>query len=140
MDRGTALNFLLQEYAELAKDSGLSDNAIINAYNVALDMSLRQLGYQEGVLATTDVPQQQILSYLALMHYYALKRFARLLAVRVNVQVAGQIATSRSQAATQVKALLDDAEKEVVALGFAVGADAAPFGLGRMELDFLEPN
>ena len=140
MDRATALNFLLAEYQELATDSGLSDVQVAGAYLTAIDMSLRQLGYQEGDLPTTDVPQTQILSYLALLHYYALKRFARVLALRVNVNMVGQLAVSRSQAAAQVKALLDDAEKEVVALGFPVGEGAVAFSLGRMGLDFLEPN
>ncbi len=140
MDRPTALATLTEEYAELATDSGLSGGSITSAYNFAIDMSLRQLGYQETDLATTNVPQTQIIGYLALLNYYALKRFARILALRVNVGVAGQLSASRSQAAIQVKALLDDAEKEVVALGFAVGENAVAFSLGRMGLDFLEPN
>jgi hypothetical protein len=140
MDRSTAFAYLTNEYAELATDSGLSGTQITTAYNVALDMSLRQLGYQETDLATTNVPQTQIIGYLALLNYYALKRFARVLALRVNTSVAGMLSASRSQAAIQVKALLDDAEAEVVALGFAVGKDAVAFSLGRMGLDFLEPN
>jgi hypothetical protein len=140
VDRATALNYLTNEYAELATDSALSGTPLTTAYNTAIDMSLRQLGYQETDLATTDVPQTQIIGYLALLNYYALKRFARILALRVNVGVAGQLSASRSQAAAQVKALLDDAEKEVVALGFAVGENAVAFSLGRMGLDFLEPN
>src|SRR6266567_3616726 len=136
MDRATALTFLTNEYTELATDSGLSGTPLTTAYNTAIDMSLRQLGYQETDLATTNVPQTQIIGYLALLNYYALKRFARVLALRVNVGVAGQLSASRSQAATQVKALLDDAEKEVVALGFTVGENAVAFSLGGGGLDF----
>jgi hypothetical protein len=133
------LNYLLAEYAELATDSGLSDVQFTTAYTTAIDMALRQLGYAESDLPTTDVPQPQIASYLALLHYYALKRYARVFALRVNVSMAGVLSVSREAAATQVKTLLDDAEKEVVALGFPVGEHAVAFSLGRMGLDFLEP-
>ena len=140
MNRAAALTILQNEYAELAMESQFSDSQAATAYEFAIDMSLRQLGYTEDALSTTDVPQAQILGYLALLHYYALKRFARLLSIRVNVTIAGQLSAQRSQAAIQVKALLDDAEAEAVALGFPVGKDAVPFALGRMELDFMEPS
>jgi hypothetical protein len=140
MNRTTALTLLQSDYAELATESQLNTNDLTTAYETAIDMSLRQLGYTEDLLPIVDVPQGQIVSYIALLNYYALKRFARAFAVRVNLTIGGQLSAQRSQAATQVKALLDDAEKEVVALGFAVGADAAPFGIGRLTLDFLEPN
>src|SRR5438309_12034196 len=140
MTRGGALSFLQTEYTELATEAQFTDSQSTTAYETAIDMSLRQLGYQETDLPTVDVPQVQILSYLALLNYYALKRFARLLAIRVNVTIGGQLSAMRSQAAIQVKALLDDAEGEVVALGFPVGKDAVAFGLGRIELDYLAPS
>ncbi len=139
MDRSTALTYLTNEFAELAADAGFNSGQTTTAYNTALDMSLRQLGYQETDLATTDVGQSNILNYLSLMTYYALKRFARLLALRVDTTVGMQLSAKRSQAAIQVKALLDDAEAEVIAKGFQVGPVPA-FVLGRMELDFMEPS
>lgn len=140
MDRPTALTYLDNEYAELATEAQFNSGQISTAYNTAIDMSLRQLGYTEDVLPTTDVPQNQILGYLSLLNYYALKRFARLLSIRVNVTIGGQLSAQRSQAFANVNILLTSAEKEAVALGFAVGEDAVAFGLGRMTLDFLEPN
>ena|SRR6266487_1929334 len=139
MDRSTALTYLTNEFAELAADAGFNSGQTTTAYNTALDMSLRQLGYQETDLATTDVQQSNVLNYLSLMTYYALKRFARLLALRVDTTVGMQLLAKRSQAAIQVKALLDDAEAEVIAKGFQVGPVPA-FVLGRMELDFMEPS
>ena len=139
MDRSTALTYLTNEFAELAADAGFNSGQTTTAYNTALDMSLRQLGYQETDLATTDVGQSNILNYLSLMTYYALKRFVRLLALRVDTTVGMQLSAKRSQAAIQVKALLDDAEAEVIAKGFQVGPVPA-FVLGRMELDFMEPS
>jgi len=139
VDRSTALTYLTNEFAELAADAGFSSGQTTTAYNIALDMSLRQLGYAEIDLATTDVGQSNILNYLSLMTYYALKRFARLLALRVDTTVGMQLQAKRSQAAIQVKALLDDAEAEVIAKGFQVGPVPA-FALGRMNLDFMEPS
>ncbi len=139
MDRIAATSILTNEYADLATDAAFTGSQLTLAYNFAIDMSLRQLGYTEDVLATTVVPQAQITAYLALLSYYALKRFARLLSVRFDVQVIGALQAFRSQAYKQVSAMLETAEKECANLGYAVGSTQG-LQLGRMELDFLEPD
>lgn len=138
MNRTQATTYLTTEYQELAAEAKFTSPQITEAYNLATDMALRQLGYQETDLATADVNQAQVLGYLALLGYYALRRFERLLAIRIDVNIAGSLQAARSQAARQVKILLDDAKAECMSLGFAVGGTQAMVA-GRLNLDFLEP-
>ncbi len=137
MLRSAATTWLTEEFNELATEINFTPQQLGDCYSTAIDMSLRQLGYTEDVLLTQDVPQTQIVGYLALLNYYALKRFARAFAIRFDTNIAGSLQAFRSQAANQIKALLDDAKVECTSLGFAV--DTPQFQLGRMELDFLEP-
>ncbi len=137
MLRSAATTWLTEEFNELAVEINFTPQQLGDCYSTAIDMSLRQLGYTEDVLLTQDVPQTQIVGYLALLNYYALKRFARAFSIRFDTNIAGSLQAFRSQAANQIKALLDQAEIECTSLGFAVGTPQ--FQLGRMELDFLEP-
>jgi hypothetical protein len=138
MTRTEATTYLTTEYQELALEAKFTGQQLTDAYNLAIDMSLRQLGVQETDLATAAVDQAHILGYLALLGYYALRRFERLLAIRVDVNIAGSLQAARSQAAKQIKLLLDDAKAECMSLGFAVGGTQAIVA-GRLNLDFLEP-
>jgi len=139
MDRNAALSYLTSEFAELACDAQFSDDQKSTAYATAIDMALRQLGVAETALPTYDVPQAQIMPYLALLTYYALKRFARLLSVRVQVTVPGPASAARQQAFQQVNILLAQAQADLVALGVDLG-NAHSFQLGRLNLDFEEPS
>ena len=138
MNRLVAMQYLTTEYQELAADAGFTDQQTRDCYNLAIDMSLRQLGYQESDLPTVDVPQASVLGYLALLAYYTLRRFSRLLALRVTVNIAGNLQAFRNQAAMQVKALLDDAKAECIARDFTI--DVPALESGRFTLDFLEPS
>jgi len=138
VDRTTATNYLSNEYAELATDAKFTTQQTSTAYSTALDMALRFLGYQESDLATADV-QAPILSYIALMNYFTLKRFSRLLSIRFDVEITGALKASRSQAFAQVEKLLIDAEMECINLGFQVGGISS-FQMGRITLDFMEPD
>jgi hypothetical protein len=137
MNRSSATTYLTTEYQELASEAAFSAQQLSDCYNLAMDMALRQLGYAEEDLPTADVSEPHILGYLALLGYYTLRRFERLLAIRVDVNIAGNLQAMRSQAAKQVKLLLDDARQECTALGFAIGTAAVT--AGRFTLDFLEP-
>lgn len=138
MDRTAATTYLTEEYQELAADAKFTTQQTTDAYSTALDMALRQLGVDESDLATADVAQADVIKYIALMNYYALKRFVRLLAVRFDVSFPGPVSAKRSQAFEQVRRLYAEAEAEVVNLGFNVGAGG--FQLGRVTLDFNEPS
>src|SRR6185312_3313632 len=108
------------------------------AYNSAIDMSLRRIGYLETDLATADVAQAQILSYIALLNFYALKRFQRLLSIRVDVKV-GQntLDAQRSQAFNAVSKLAEEAKAELLSLGISL--TGPNFEMGRINLDYNEP-
>lgn len=138
MNRAAATSLLTIEYQELVVDAKFTTQQTTDAYNTALDMSLRFLGYQESDLPTADV-QSPILSYIALMHYFTLKRFSRLLSIRFDVEITGALKVSRSQAFAQVEKLLIDAEMQCINLGFQVGGISS-FQFGRITLDFMEPD
>ena len=137
MDRTAATTWLTSEFAELATDAGFTTDQLNTAYSTAIDMALRQLGVAEADLATYDTTQDQVMSYLALLTYWALKRFARVLSLRVSVTLPGPTAAQRNQAFGQVKALLADAEADLVRLGVDLGQST--WQMGRVDLDFLEP-
>ena len=136
MDRVAAVALLSSEYQELVAETKLTTEQTSSAYNNAVDMALRQLGYAETDLATA-APSQSI-PYIALLNYYALKRFVRLLSPRFDVNIAGSLQASRSQAFSHVRGLLEDAETECINLGFTLGGKIG-FQMGRVELDFNEP-
>lgn len=138
MDRTAATTYLTSEFGELATDARLTGPQIADAYSTAIDMALRQLGFAETDLATAVVGDAMVLSYLALLQYYALKRYARILSLRFDVNVSGAMQAMRSQAYGQVQALLADAEETVLNYGFDVKGTA--FQLGRLTLDFNEPS
>src|SRR5258708_40080737 len=109
MDRAAATTWLTSEFADLAADAGFTGGQITTAYSTATDMALRQLGVLETDLPTYDTTQAQVMAYLALLGYYALKRFARLLSVRVAVALPGPTSAQRQQAFAQVNVLLEAA-------------------------------
>lgn len=141
MDRAAALNYLTEEYRELATNAKFTTQQTTDAYNTAIDMALRQLSVAETDLSTYDVAQADTLKYLALLNYYALSRFARLLSIQFDVKAGqGAIEASRSQAFKAVMQLKDEAAKELLQYGVKVGASSgAGMQFGRLNLGFLEP-
>jgi hypothetical protein len=137
MDRTAATTWLTSEFAELATDAGLSGDQLTTAYSNVVDMALRQLGVAETDLATYSTTQDQVQSFLALLNYYALKRYARLFSMRVAVALPGPTSAQRNQAFQQVNALLNAAEADLVKLGVDLGSST--WQMGRVNLDFLEP-
>jgi hypothetical protein len=135
MLRADANAYLVEEYRELATEAEFTSDQTTSAYSVAMDMSLRQLGYAEAALSTADV-----LKYLALLNYYALNRFAKLLSIRVDTAAGNNaINTKDSQAFDQVTKLQARAAQEVASYGIDVGGIGA-YRMGRINLDFLEPS
>jgi hypothetical protein len=140
MNRTVAASYLTTEYAELATDAKFSASQTSAAYSTAIDMSLRQLGFEESALATADVAQADTLKYIACLNYYALSRFARLLAIRFDVKAgSGAIDAARSQAFDRVNMLKAEAAQELTQYGINVGSVESA-QIGRINLDFLEPS
>lgn len=138
MNRIAATTYLTEQFRDVTADAQFTSQNITDAYNNALDNALRQLGYSEELLASTDVPQNQVQAYLALMEYYTLKRFIRLYSLRFSVTITGAVTASRNQAFENLKALLAEAEADCARLGYPVGG-LPYFELGRLTLDYLEP-
>jgi hypothetical protein len=141
MNRAAAATYLTSEYAELATDAKFTSAQTTTAYNTAIDMSLRQCGFQESDLATADVAQADTLKFLACLNYYALKRFSAVYAIRFDVKAgSGAIDAERSQAFKNLfERMLANAAAELAQYGVNVGG-AQAFELGRINLDFLEPS
>jgi hypothetical protein len=140
MNRASATSYLTEKYRELAAEAKFTAQQITDAYNGALDMSLRQLGYEESALATADVIQSNVLKYIACLNYYALDRFVTLFALRFDVKAgSGAIDAQRSQISNHTVALRNLAAKELTQYGIVVGG-AQSFQMGRLTLDFLEPS
>jgi hypothetical protein len=140
MNRTDATTLLTQQYREIATDAKFTTQNITDAYSAAIDMSLRQLGYQESDLASADVVQSDVLKYIACLNYYVLKRFSTLYSILFDVKAGkGAIDAARSQSYHQLRALLKEAESELVQYGIFVGS-AQGFQVGRMTLDILEPS
>ncbi len=136
MNRSAALDYLQGEFAEIAVETGLEQSPLLQAYNTAIDQSLRGLGVAESDLGTANTSDAQAIGYLALLDFYALTRFSRIFALRMDVNVSGSVSASQSQMFRQVKHLLDTAEKRLDGLGLSQKEQVA---LGRVTLDFLEP-
>lgn len=140
MNRTSAIVYLTEKYRELSAEAKFTTQQITDAYNGSIDMSLRQLGYEESALATADVAQSDVLKYIACLNYYALDRFVTLFALRFDVKAgSGAIDAQRSQISNHVVALRNLAAKELAQYGIIVGG-ANSFQMGRLTLDFLEPS
>lgn len=140
MDRTAANAYLTEEYRELADEADFTTDQTASAYSVATDMALRQLGYAEAALSSTDVPQADVLKYIALLNYYALNRFSKLFA-RNNDTAAGSgaISTKDSQIFDQIMRLQAMAASELTSYDISVGGMQS-YGMGRINLDILEPS
>lgn len=140
MNRTAAMNFLTEQYRELSVDARFTSEQTTDAYNGAIDMSLRYLSVEEGDIATADIEQSKVITYIALLGYFALKRFSILLSIRFDVQLPGPVEAKRQGAFTSVMKLLQIAEAELVNLGISVGAGSAnAMQVGWFTLDYLEP-
>lgn len=140
MDRASALAYLTSQYAELATYAKFTSGQVTAAYNVALDMSLRYLDYAEADLASADVTQANTLKYLALLEYFALDRFSKLLSIQFDVTLPGPVQAARSQAFKNVMTLKAQAEMKLSQLGIDIGGNGQTMQMGRLNLDFLEPS
>lgn len=136
MNRSAALAYVQAEFADLATETGLDQSPLLVAYNTAIDQSLRGLGYVEADIPTANTLDTQVTGYLALLDFYALTRFARIFALRMDVDVSGSVRASQSQMFRQVRMLLDRAEKRLEGLGLSQKEQVV---MGRVTLDFLEP-
>lgn len=139
MDRTSAVNYLQEEFRELAVDAKFTSQQTTDAYSTAIDNALRKLNFAETDLPTADVAQADVQKYIKLLEFFALKRFSRLLSLRFDAKAGnGAVDATRSQAFAHVERLIDDTRGELAQLGIIIGGSNF-FEMGHVNLDFLEP-
>jgi len=135
--RQDLLGYLDTQFAALA-DATLPSNQVSweMRYGPAADQALRALGVPQATLATATVADDQTPDAIALAEYYSLQRFARALALQVDVTLDAPVSgKKRSQAFAQVNALLAQARAELTARGYL----GQGWDMQRLELDYIEP-
>lgn len=136
MKRATALDYLQNEYQEMATEVSFDSEQALRAYGIVIDQALRLLGYQEDELPTADTRPDESTAYLAALDYFALARFARVFSIRTDAFVSG-LSVSQSQAFGQVTYLKVEAAQRLAGLGFSPEDEMQ---MGRLTLDFVEPS
>jgi hypothetical protein len=138
MNRMDALTYLKEEYSELATEASYDADTCVRFYSRAIDRALRDLGFREDEIAVATLEHgSDITALCALLDYYALERYCRVFATRTDVSVSGAVSASQSQTFKQVAQLRDTAAARLLQLGLGPTEE---FSLGRMTLDFLEPD
>lgn len=138
MKRTAALDYLTNEYADFALEAGFDDETRLRAYWTVINSALRLLGYHEDELPSVNTDDDETPGYLAALDYFVLSRYARVFAIRTDVSVGGAISAKQSQSFLQVNILVNQAKDQLSSLGLTPGAE--PLTIGRLTLDFLEPD
>lgn len=129
--------YLANTFETLAIETGqlLADSP--SGFGPAIDYALRQTGTPQAGLATGTIPTESEDAGLKLAEYGALRRFASALAtLAVDLRIdAPMVDKKRSQMMANIKTLLEMVTADLAALGYG----ASEWGLGRLNLDLLEP-
>ncbi len=138
MNRTQATSYLASEFSALLLEIGITaGQPTTDFFAIPVDNSLRAMGYAETDLPTVD-QLTKVDDYIALLEFYALKRFAKNLSIYANIAInTTGLSRMKSQVYANVVQLLDKAHQEVIARGYDKGE---AFGLTRLELDFKEPD
>lgn len=116
-------------------DAAVGSN--ITAYGGDVSQALRRLGVAESQLSTVEVVDANRGAFLALAEYYALRRFSRKLALKVDSTL-GPMSEKSSGIFSQVEKLMKEAAGEAAGFGYPVDASPA-WSLGILSLDYIEP-
>lgn len=133
MDRATAFLASAADMTPLALAAGLDIEQVAAR---ALDAAYGQLGFLSSDLPNPPLTVQQGADLPWLTDYYVLRSITRALAVKVDLATADQKRTA-SQLYKQAAGELARVETALDARGYNTRQSLT---LGRLELDFLEPN
>lgn len=138
--RAEAALYLDTQFGNLAREvmQVTNDDSAVG-YGADIDQALRKLSYVESDIATAIVAADYRDVYFALADYYALRRFARLLATKVDIGQAHVREGDRNRVFDNVLKLLEMAETTIEEYGYSVGSGSG-WELARLTLDFLEPD
>lgn len=137
MNRASAFSYLEDQFKELADNADFSQDDISRAYSVVIDQSLRALGTTGSSLGTTDVVDSLVVTYCALLDYYALERYLKAFSMSTQVTISRSLMVARQEMFSHVNELHRQAEKKLILLGVGPVELMQPV---RFNLDFLEPD
>lgn len=136
--RAAAAGHLAVQFATLATETGQATGDTSAGFGPAIDQALRKIGgTAEADMATATVTDANTPAFLALAEYYALVRFARALATRIDT---GITATEgdREQMFANVRKLIEIAKFEAAGYGYPVDGSSA-WTSTSLQLDYIEP-
>lgn len=145
MDRNAALDYVANEYKKPADDLGILQTDTSAGWKSVIDAAFLSIGTEYTGLQTatfsdtadTAFGDPLPVVFIALLNYYAIRRLLRAASTRVDITTGQPIEGAvRSQLFKQLKALLDDAQAELIQYGFG---NVPQIIAGRLNLDFLEP-
>jgi hypothetical protein len=136
LDRTEALDYLTNEFSAQIEDTGLVADDVPEGFEPAINAALREVGIAKADWPTAEVDEDDEAAFEAFLEYFALSRFAKLLAQNINVGVNGKN-VSLQQAFANVKALLDAATAK--AKGYGLGG-AGAYSYQTLNLGFLATN
>jgi hypothetical protein len=136
LNRDDALFYLQNEFSAQLEDTGQSDGDTPDGFEPAINAALRELGVSRSDFLTATVADEDEAAFEAFLEYFALNRFAKLLAQNINVGVSGKN-VSLQQAFANVKALLDAATTRAKAFGLG-GSNS--YSYQTLNLGFLATN
>lgn len=135
ISRDDVAEYLDTQFSALAVSIG-QDSDPLAGFEPDIDLAFRKLGTARADLATATVEDSQEEAVDALAEYYAARRIWRQLGDRVNTSTGVTSYTFTNQL-TNVKAMVDDAQKRCTALGYDVTGDS--WSIGYLNSDWLEP-
>jgi hypothetical protein len=122
--RLAAAAYLDGQYDNLAREINQLEHADgADGYGPDIDQALRSLGTPEDQIELAAVENAEVLVYYALCDYYALRRFARQLATKVDTGLPAQFALEgdRPRVFENVMDLLAEATARVEEYGYPGG-------------------
>lgn len=142
MGRAEITTYLAGQLAALTTETGqaVTDSAL--GFGPAIDDALRRIGVSEAGLATATATDAQAPAVLAMARYYALRRIAQDLAVRVDY-ASTAVEGDRDRLYAHVRELMQDAAGEAASFGYSMdgsGRWAGAWSRGTLTLDALEPD
>lgn len=105
MNRAEALAYLQTEFSQQTADTGMSILDTQEGFKPAIDQALREVGTPKADLATADVVEADEPALEAFLEYYALQRFAKLLAQNIDITDSGTTARLQQSFANITKLL-----------------------------------
>lgn len=116
--------------------SQASDTDTADGYGPDIDQALRDLG-ETTSLDTVTLTDAQAPAAFALAEYYALRRFERQMALKVDVQ-AGSLSQKNGTVPSTLRSLTEEAKDRASALGYVPGGSNF-WTYGQLNLDYIEP-